>query len=57
LEEERASEQRLQVGPDAYRARVGEDEAARPRRDHGGEVGYQLAEQRTRLGFTRAGLA
>lgn len=39
---------------DAYRARVGEDEAARRR---GAIWGYQLAEQRKRLGFTQAGLA
>jgi DNA-binding XRE family transcriptional regulator len=43
---------------DAYRARVGEEEAARrcgaimaEQRE------YQLAEQRKRLGFTQAGLA
>jgi hypothetical protein len=43
---------------DAYRARVGEDEAARRRGAIMAEQwGYQLAEQRKRLGFTQAGLA
>jgi DNA-binding XRE family transcriptional regulator len=43
---------------DAYRGRVGEEEAAR-RRDAimAGQWGYQCAEQRKRLGFTQAGLA
>ena len=40
---------------DAYRARVGEDEAARRRGAIMAEQwGYQLAEQRKRLGFTQA---
>ena len=43
---------------DAYRARVGEEEAARRRGAIMAEQwGYQLAEQRKRLGFTQAGLA
>ena len=43
---------------DAYRARVGEGEAARRRGAIMAEQwGYQLAEQRKRLGFTQAGLA
>jgi DNA-binding XRE family transcriptional regulator len=43
---------------DAYRARVGEQEAARRRGAIMAEQwGYQLAEQRKRLGFTQAGLA
>lgn len=43
---------------DAYRARVGEHEAARRRGAIMAEQwGYQLAEQRKRLGFTQAGLA
>ena len=43
---------------DAYRARVGEEEAARRRGAIMAEQwGYQLAEQRRRLGFTQAGLA
>jgi hypothetical protein len=43
---------------DAYRARVGEDEAARRRGAIMAEQwGHQLAEQRKRLGFTQAGLA
>jgi DNA-binding XRE family transcriptional regulator len=43
---------------DAYRARVGEEEAARrPGAIMAGQWGYQLAEQRKRLGFTQAGLA
>lgn len=43
---------------DAYRKRVGEDEAARRRGAIMAEQwGYQLAEERKRLGFTQAGLA
>jgi transcriptional regulator with XRE-family HTH domain len=43
---------------DACRARVGEEEAARrPGAIMAGQWGYQLAEQRKRLGFTQAGLA
>ena len=43
---------------DAYHARVGEEEAARRRGAIMAEQwGYQLAEQRKRLGFTQAGLA
>src|ERR1700733_3926059 len=43
---------------DAYRRRVGEDEAARRRGAIMAEQwGYQLAEERKRLGFTQAGLA
>jgi DNA-binding XRE family transcriptional regulator len=43
---------------DAYRARVGEEEAARRRGAiMAGQLGHQLAEQRKRLGFTQAGLA
>ena len=43
---------------DAYRSRVGEEEAARRRGAIMAEQwGYQLAEQRKRLGFTQAGLA
>lgn len=43
---------------DAYRRRVGEGEAARRRRAIIAEQwGYQLAEERKRLGFTQAGLA
>lgn len=43
---------------DAYRARVGEQEAARRRGAIIAEQwGYQLAGQRKRLGFTQAGLA
>jgi DNA-binding XRE family transcriptional regulator len=43
---------------DAYRAHVGEQEAARFRGAiMAGQWGYQLAEQRKRLGFTQAGLA
>jgi DNA-binding XRE family transcriptional regulator len=43
---------------DAYRARVGEEEAGRRRGAIMAEQwGYQLAEQRKRLGFTQAGLA
>jgi DNA-binding XRE family transcriptional regulator len=43
---------------DAYRARVGEEEAARRRGAIMAEQwGHQLAEQRKRLGFTQAGLA
>jgi len=43
---------------DAYRARVGEEEAARRRSAIMAEQwGSQLAEQRKRLGFTQAGLA
>lgn len=43
---------------DAYRRRVGEEEAARRRGAIMAEQwGYQLAEQRNRLGFTQAGLA
>jgi DNA-binding XRE family transcriptional regulator len=43
---------------DAYRARVGEEEAARRRGSIMAErLGHQLAEQRERLGFTQAGLA
>ncbi|MBO0831302.1 MAG: XRE family transcriptional regulator [Actinobacteria bacterium] len=43
---------------DAYRSRVGEEEAARRRGAIMAEQwGYQLAEQRQRLGFTQAGLA
>ena len=45
-------------GRDAYRARVGEDEAGRRRGAIMAEQrGYQLAKQRKRLGFTPAGLA
>jgi DNA-binding XRE family transcriptional regulator len=43
---------------DAYRSRVGEEEAARRRGAiMAGQWGVQLAEQRKRLGFTQAGLA
>jgi DNA-binding XRE family transcriptional regulator len=43
---------------DAYRRRVGEEEAARRRGAIMAEQwGYQLAEERKRLGFTQAGLA
>jgi len=43
---------------DAYRNRVGEEEAAGRRGAIMAEQwGYQLAEQRKRLGFTQAGLA
>lgn len=43
---------------DAYRRRIGEDEAARRRGAiMAGQWGYQLAEERKRLGFTQAGLA
>ena len=43
---------------DAYRRRVGEEEAARRRGAIMDEQwGYQLAEERKRLGFTQAGLA
>jgi DNA-binding XRE family transcriptional regulator len=43
---------------DAYRSRVGGEEAARRRGAIMAEQwGYQLAEQRRRLGFTQAGLA
>jgi DNA-binding XRE family transcriptional regulator len=43
---------------DAYRARVGEEEAAHRRGAiMAGQLGHQLAEQRERLGFTQAGLA
>src|SRR5215469_7462463 len=43
---------------DAYHVRVGEEEAARRRGAIMAEQwGYQLAEQRKRLGFTQAGLA
>lgn len=43
---------------DAYRARVGEDEAARRRGAIMAEQwGHQLAEERKRLNFTQAGLA
>jgi hypothetical protein len=43
---------------DAYRARVGEEEASRRRGAiMAGQWGCQLAEQRRRLGFTQAGLA
>ncbi|MFE1592693.1 helix-turn-helix transcriptional regulator [Nocardia sp. NPDC058705] len=43
---------------DAYRKRVGEDEAARRRGAIMAEQwGYQLAEERKRLNFTQAGLA
>src|SRR5262249_35829750 len=43
---------------DGYRSRVGEEEAARRRGAIMAEQwGYQLAEQRKRLGFTQAGLA
>ena len=46
------------MDPDAYHARVGEEEAARRRGAIMAEQwGYQLAEQRKRLGFTQAGLA
>jgi integrase/DNA-binding XRE family transcriptional regulator len=42
----------------AYRARFGEEEAARRRGAiMAGQWGHQLAEQRKRLGFTQAGLA
>lgn len=42
----------------AYRNRVGEEEAARRRGAiMADQCGYQLAEQRKRLGFTQAGLA
>jgi DNA-binding XRE family transcriptional regulator len=43
---------------DAYRRRVGEDEATR-RRDAimAEQWGYQLAQERKRLGFTQAELA
>ena len=45
---------------DAYRARVGEEEEEAARRRGAimaEQWGYQLAEQRKRLGFTQAGLA
>jgi DNA-binding XRE family transcriptional regulator len=43
---------------DAYRARIGEEEAARRRGTiMAGQLGLQLAEQRKLLGFTQAGLA
>jgi DNA-binding XRE family transcriptional regulator len=43
---------------DAYRSRVGEDEAARRRGAIMAEQwGFQLGEERKRLGFTQAGLA
>ncbi|MGW1740580.1 hypothetical protein ACWCPQ_17420 [Nocardia sp. NPDC001965] len=43
---------------EGYRRRVGEEEAARRRRSIMAEQwGYQLAEERKRLGFTQAGLA
>ena len=43
---------------DAYRRRVGAEEAARRRGAIMAEQwGYQLAEERKRLGFTEAGLA
>lgn len=43
---------------DAYHRRVGEDEAARRRGAiMAAQWGYQLAEERKRLGFTQAGLA
>jgi DNA-binding XRE family transcriptional regulator len=43
---------------DAYRRRVGEEEAARRRGAIMAEQwGYQLAEERKRLGVTQAGLA
>jgi DNA-binding XRE family transcriptional regulator len=43
---------------DAYRRRVGAEEAARRRGAIMAEQwGYQLAEERKRLGFTQAGLA
>ena len=43
---------------DDYRRRAGEDEAARRRGAIMAEQwGYQLAEERNRLGFTQAGLA
>ncbi|WP_406274065.1 helix-turn-helix transcriptional regulator [Nocardia sp. NBC_00881] len=43
---------------DAYRKRVGEDEAARRRGAIMAEQwGFQLAEERKRLNFTQAGLA
>ncbi|MBF6300919.1 helix-turn-helix transcriptional regulator [Nocardia amamiensis] len=43
---------------EAYRNRVGEDEAARRRGAIMAEQwGYQLAEERKRLNFTQAGLA
>jgi DNA-binding XRE family transcriptional regulator len=43
---------------EAYRSRIGGEEAARRRGAIMAEQwGYQLAEQRKRLGFTQAGLA
>lgn len=43
---------------DAYRRRIGEEEAARRRGAIMAEQwGYQLAEERKRLGFTQSGLA
>ncbi|WP_327150149.1 helix-turn-helix domain-containing protein [Nocardia sp. NBC_01329] len=43
---------------EGYRRRVGEEEAARLRRSIMAEQwGYQLAEERKRLGFTQAGSA
>ncbi|MFI5717800.1 helix-turn-helix domain-containing protein [Nocardia sp. NPDC051750] len=43
---------------EGYRRRVGEEEAARRRRSIMAEQwGHRLAEERKRLGFTRAGLA
>ncbi|MGQ4599619.1 hypothetical protein [Nocardia sp. R6R-6] len=43
---------------DGFRRRVGEGEAARRRRAIMAEQwGYQLAEERKRLGFTQAGSA
>jgi len=42
---------------DACRARVGEEAARRRGALMAGQWGYQLAEQRKRLGFTQAGLA
>ncbi len=42
---------------EGYRRRVGEEEAARRRRSIMAEWGYQLAEERRRLGFTQAGSA